>query len=65
MAVSVAVQKLMDEYNRFSSTTMNELFKNDDMRAKKYTIEYEDLIFDYSKNRFDEKVLEALIELDK
>ena len=40
MAVSVAVQKLMDEYNRFSSTTMNELFKNDDMRAKKYTIEY-------------------------
>ncbi len=63
MAVSVAVQKLMDEYNRFSSTTMNELFKNDDMRAKKYTIEYEDLIFDYSKNRFDEKVLEALIEL--
>ena len=65
MAVSVAVQKLMEEYNRFSSTTMNELFEKDENRAKKYTVEFKDLVFDYSKNRFDEKVLEALFELAK
>ena len=65
MAVSVAVQKLMEEYNRFSSTTMNELFEKDENRAKKYTVEFKDLVFDYSKNRFDEKVLEALFGLAK
>ena len=65
MAVSVAVQKLMEEYNRFSSTTMNELFEKDENRAKKYTVEFKDLVFDYSKNRFDEKVLEALFDLAK
>ena len=65
MAVSVAVQRLMEEYNRFSSTTMNELFEKDENRAKKYTVEFKDLVFDYSKNRFDEKVLEALFELAK
>ena len=63
MAVSPAVAKLMEEYNRFSSTTMNELFSQDTTRAQKYTIEFNDLIFDYSKNRFDAKVLEALLNL--
>ena len=63
MPVSSAVQKLMDEYKRFSLVTMNELFNKDENRAKKYTIEYKDLVFDYSKNRFDEKVLEALFDL--
>ena len=63
MPVSNAVASLLEEYKRFSSITMKELFKNDENRAKKYTIEFEDLIFDYSKNRFDDKVLEALFEL--
>jgi glucose-6-phosphate isomerase len=44
---------------------MNDLFANDDKRAEKYTIEFENLVFDYSKNRFDDKVMEALLELAK
>jgi len=63
MAVSTAVAKLIDEYKRFASTTMNELFAKDSNRADKYTINFEDLTFDYSKNRFDEKVLKALLSL--
>ena len=63
MPVSLAVAKLLEEYNRFSSTTLNELFDKDDKRAQKYTIEFSDLIYDYSKNRFDEKVLDALFDL--
>ena len=63
MPVSLAVAKLMEEYNRFSSTTLNELFDKDEKRAEKYTIEFSDLMYDYSKNRFDDKVLDALFDL--
>lgn len=63
MALSPAVAKLVEEYKRFNATTMNELFASDSQRASKYTIEFENLIFDYSKNRFDDKVLSALLAL--
>ena len=33
MPVSLAVAKLLEEYNRFSSTTLNELFDKDDKRV--------------------------------
>lgn len=61
--VSDAVLGLMNEYKRFNQTTMNELFAADKQRADKYTIEFEGMTFDYSKNRFDDKVLEALFAL--
>ena len=63
MALSPAVANLVEEYKRFNKTTMNELFASDSKRAEKYTIEFENLIFDYSKNRFDDKVLNALLKL--
>ena len=63
MALSPAVTDLMEEYKRFNAVTMNELFASDEKRAEKYTIEFEDLTFDYSKNRFDDKVLTALLKL--
>ncbi len=63
MAVSKAVANLIEEYKRFSSKKMIDLFNEDKDRAKKYTIEFGDLVCDYSKNRFDEKVLDALFEL--
>lgn len=61
--VSNAVAGLIDEYKRFNETTMNELFKADSQRAEKYTINFNGMTFDYSKNRFDDKVLKALFEL--
>ena len=63
MAISPAVAKLLSEYQRFAPLTMNELFAQDENRAEKYTIEFENLLFDYSKNRFDENVLQALFSL--
>ena len=63
MPVSPAVAKLIEEYKRFAPITMNELFNKDSQRASKYTVEFENLIFDYSKNRFDEEVMKALISL--
>lgn len=63
MAVSNAVARLVNEYQRFAGTKMNDLFAQDNKRADKYTIEFDGLTFDYSKNRFDDKVLEALFAL--
>lgn len=63
MAVSKAVAGLMAEYQRFNHTTLNELFNKDPARAEKYTVEFDALTFDYSKNRFDQKVLDALFAL--
>lgn len=63
MPVSQAVSKLLSEYDRFKSTTLNELFASDEKRAEKHTIEFDGIVYDYSKNRFDDKVLEALFAL--
>lgn len=63
MAVSKAVADLLAVYDKFANTTMNSLFEKDAERAQKYTIEFEDLVFDYSKNRFDDEVLKALLAL--
>ena len=63
MAVSASVAKLMNEYERFKNVTLNELFDKDENRAQKYAIAFDGLYYDYSKNRFDDKVLQALFEL--
>ena len=53
-----AWKKLETEYKRFKNVQMRDLFNQDDKRASKYTLKLKDMFFDYSKNRFDEKVLE-------
>ena len=63
MAVSDAVAALLTEYKRFAGTEMNDLFAADGERAQKYTLTLGDLTYDYSKNRFDAGVLEALFNL--
>ena len=63
MAVSNAVAALLNEYQRFAGTEMKNLFAQDPARAEKYTLSLEGLTFDYSKNRFDEGVLQALFNL--
>lgn len=58
-----AWNKLEQEYERFKNVQMRDLFVQDQTRALKYTLETEGLYFDYSKNRFDEGVLNALLNL--
>ena len=60
-----AWQNLSKEYKRFKNIQMRDLFEKDQKRALKYTLELENLTFDYSKNRFDENVLKALLDLAK
>ncbi len=58
-----AWKKLESEYRRFKNVEMRDLFAADEKRAAKYTIKLNDFLLDYSKNRFDAKVLEALFDL--
>lgn len=60
---SKAWKKLEKEYKRFKDVQMRDLFAKDEKRAAKYTLNLKDLTLDYSKNRFDEKVLDALFGL--
>ncbi len=60
---SKAWRKLENEYKRFKKIEMRDLFSADDKRAEKHTLRLHDLILDYSKNRFDDKVLAGLFSL--
>ncbi|MBQ7304217.1 MAG: glucose-6-phosphate isomerase [Alphaproteobacteria bacterium] len=60
-----AWKKLETEYKRFKNVQMRDLFIQDEKRALKYTLKLNDMYLDYSKNRFDEKILENLIALAK
>lgn len=58
-----AWQALEQEYQRFQNIQLKDLFANDPERFKKYSLKYEDILFDYSKNLVDDQVLEQLLKL--
>ena len=60
-----AWQKVQQEYERFSSIHMRDLFAADQDRASKYTASACGFTLDYSKNRIDDAVLTALFDLAK
>lgn len=50
-------------YNDFSGTEIKDLFTNDANRFEKYTLKFEDILLDYSKNRLDDKAKSLLLQL--
>ena len=60
---SPAWQNLAAHKKELESTTMRELFANDPRRFEKFSIEYEGILFDYSKNRVTEKTVDLLVAL--
>ncbi|MGB9702946.1 MAG: glucose-6-phosphate isomerase [Candidatus Kapaibacteriota bacterium] len=55
-------EKLKSHQEKFSSIKLNQLFEKDSERAEKYTIKYEDIYFDYSKNFIIKDTLNLLLE---
>jgi glucose-6-phosphate isomerase len=54
----------LEEYHfEFEGKHMKELFANDAKRFQKYSLKFEDILVDFSKNLVDDEVLEALLEL--
>lgn len=60
-----AYKNLSGHYNDTLSKNLKDLFKNDNQRFTKFSLEFEDILLDYSKNRIDEQTLKLLIQLAK
>ena len=60
---SKAWRNLECVYRRFRNTQMRDLFIADKMRAEKYSLQLENMMIDYSKNRIDDSVMQALFAL--
>ena len=60
---SPAWQALENHYNSFSKIHMRELFTNDAQRFEKYSLYFNGMLLDYSKNRFDDETFSLLLNL--
>lgn len=58
-----AWKKLEEMYFEFEDTHMKELFANDADRFQKYSLQFEDILLDYSKNILSDEVKNVLFEL--
>lgn len=56
-------KKLASHHKRFKDVQMKDLFIKDEKRASKFSVSLENLLFDYSKNRIDEKTMGKLFDL--
>ena len=54
---------LNSHFEEIKSVHMRDLFSNDNDRFKKYHIQYEDFLVDFSKNRITDKTLNLLLSL--
>ncbi|PQL90838.1 glucose-6-phosphate isomerase [Apibacter adventoris] len=56
--------KLLEEhYKQIQNKHLRQWFKEDPQRFKKYSIHFNDIVFDYSKNRIEDKTLDLLLKL--
>jgi len=62
---TAAWKSLQAYFKTFEGTQMKDLFSKDSDRFNKYSIKFEDILVDFSKNIFDEKVFAFLIQLAK
>jgi glucose-6-phosphate isomerase len=56
---------LADQYDDMASTGIKDLFEADKQRFEKFSLQFEDMLLDFSKNRIDDKTLALLFQLAK
>ena len=54
---------LESHYRLFEQVKMKDLFFNDEKRFSSYSLQFEEILFDYSKNIFTDNTLELLLQL--
>jgi glucose-6-phosphate isomerase len=60
-----AYKYLADHFIDINETNIKELFEQDPERFKKFSVLFEDILFDFSKNRINDTTLALLIQLAK
>ena len=58
-----AWKKLTEHYNSTNNPHLKELFATDNTRANKFSIRWNDFLFDFSKNRITKDTISILLEL--
>jgi glucose-6-phosphate isomerase len=58
-----AWKKLTDHFRDMQDAHMVDLFKNDPIRADRFSILFDGILIDYSKNRIDQETIQLLIDL--
>jgi len=58
-----AYKYLADHYIDIASKSLKELFEIDNERFTRFSLKFEEILFDYSKNRIDEQTVALLIQL--
>lgn len=56
-------KKLTAHYEETKGTHLRSLFSSDVKRAEKFTLQWNDFLFDYSKNRISEETMQMLFKL--
>lgn len=54
---------LQKHYEEFKHIHMRDLFEEDDQRFDKYSLQLDGILYDYSKNRINDKTIELLLQL--
>ncbi|OGO34722.1 MAG: glucose-6-phosphate isomerase [Chloroflexi bacterium RBG_16_54_18] len=60
---SPAWQALVEHYKEVGDLHMRDLFYNDSERFSKFSLQFGEILFDYSKNRITEKTIQLLVNL--
>lgn len=60
---TTAWQALQNHFNLFEGVKMKDLFFNDPDRFENFSIRFDDILFDYSKNIITQNTVEVLLEL--
>ncbi len=58
-----AYSKLISEFDGIKNKHLRTLFSEDRDRFSKFSIQFEELLFDYSKNRIDETIIDQLVAM--
>ena len=56
-------KKLTTHYKETKDTRLRDLFSSDTNRAEKFTLQWKDFLFDYSKNRISTETMQLLLQL--
>ena len=60
---TIAWKQLTQHYHNNATTTIKQHFEADPARFERFSLQFEDILLDYSKNRVSEETLQLLLEL--
>jgi len=58
-----AWENLQKEFQRIENVHMRDMFAQDSERFERFSLKLDDILFDYSKNRIDQQVMDGLLAL--